>query len=141
MSVIIMSLFGMCACLLYTFQKRFPFSGAFPLYVFTIVYYTFTHQYYSVCSLGAVCLCSPWMRHIYDMDPLEILYPMTIACFICVYIVLELYYIMKNVISDDYLLANVYFFIDLVYPIRFIHHVCELTDNMDVFPDILYPGR
>jgi hypothetical protein len=75
------------------------------------------------------------------MDPLEILFPMTIACFICVYIVLELYYIMKNVISDDYLLANVYFFIDLVYPIRFIHHVCELTDNMDVFPDILYPGR
>ena len=43
--------------------------------------------------------------------------------------------------KDDYLLANIYLFVDLVYPIRFIHHFCELTDNMDVFPDILYPGE
>lgn len=33
MCVLIMALFGLCLCLLYTFQKRFSFSGAFPLYV------------------------------------------------------------------------------------------------------------
>lgn len=75
------------------------------------------------------------------MDPLEILFPIMISGFICSYVIFELYYIMKNVTSDDYLLANVYLFVDLVYPMRFIHHFCELTDNMNMFPDILYPGE
>lgn len=91
--------------------------------------------------MGAVCLSSLWLRNIYDMDPLEILFPITAASFICIYIILELYYIMRIMTKDDYLLANIYLFVDLVYPIRFIHHFCELTDNMDVFPDILYPGE
>lgn len=75
------------------------------------------------------------------MDPLEILFPITAASSICIYIILELYYIMRVLTKDDYLLANVYLFVDLVYPMRFIHHFCELTDNMDIFPDILYPGE
>lgn len=99
-----------------------------------------TYGYCSVCSLGAVCLSSPWLRYVYDMDPLEILFPITVASIVCIYIILELYYIMKNVTSDDYLLANIYFYVDLVYPMRFIHHFCELTDNMNTFPEILYPG-
>ncbi|GAA5799522.1 hypothetical protein HPULCUR_004938 [Helicostylum pulchrum] len=92
-------------------------------------------------DLGAICLSSTWLRYVYDMDPLEILYPITISSVICSYVILEIYYIMKNVTSDDYLLANVYFFVDLVYPMRFIHHFCELTDNMNMFPEILYPGE
>ncbi|KAI9249111.1 hypothetical protein EDC94DRAFT_331034 [Helicostylum pulchrum] len=123
--VIVMSGFGLICSLLYTFQKRYYFRGAFPF----------------VCSLGAICLSSTWLRYVYDMDPLEILYPITISSVICSYVILEIYYIMKNVTSDDYLLANVYFFVDLVYPMRFIHHFCELTDNMNMFPEILYPGE
>ncbi|KAL7318270.1 hypothetical protein PS15m_004516 [Mucor circinelloides] len=124
-SVIIMTIYGLSCSLLYTFQKRFPFRGAFPF----------------VCSLGAVCLSSLYIRKIYNMDPLEILFPITAASLICIYITLELYYIMRILTKDDYLLANVYLFVDLVYPMRFIHHFCELTDNMDIFPDILYPGE
>ncbi|KAI8073585.1 hypothetical protein BDF21DRAFT_400950 [Thamnidium elegans] len=120
--VIVMSGFGLICSLLYTFQKRYYFRGAFPF-------------------LGAICLSSTWLRYVYDMDPLEILYPITISSVICSYVILEIYYIMKNVTSDDYLLANVYFFVDLVYPMRFIHHFCELTDNMNMFPEILYPGE
>ncbi|KAI9485227.1 MAG: hypothetical protein EXX96DRAFT_592467 [Benjaminiella poitrasii] len=124
-SVIILTIFGLSCCILYTFQKRFSFSGAFPF----------------VCSLGAICLCSLGLRYIYDMDPLQILFPITVASLICIYIILELYFIMQNVTSDDFLLANVCFFIDALYPMHFIHHVCELTDDINnVFPDILYPG-
>lgn len=96
---------------------------------------------YSVCSLGAICLSSLGLRYAYNMDPLEILFPITMSSMICTYIILELYFIMKNMTKDDYILANIYFFIDLFYPIRFIHHFCELTDNMNLFPDILYPGE
>ncbi|KAI8636339.1 hypothetical protein BD408DRAFT_426298 [Parasitella parasitica] len=124
-SVIIMAIYGLSCLLLCTFQNRFPFRGAFPF----------------VCSLGAVCLCSLWLRKIYTMDPLEILFPITAASLICIYVILELFYIMRIMTKDDYLLANVYLFVDLVYPIRFIHHFCELTDHMNVFPDILYPGE
>ncbi|KAI8059404.1 uncharacterized protein B0P05DRAFT_558497 [Gilbertella persicaria] len=124
-SVFIMTIFGLACSVLYTFQRRFPFKGAFPF----------------VCSLGAVCLSSLWLRYIYDMDPIEILLPITVASLICIYIMLELYYIMYNVTLDDYMLANIYLFIDLLYPIRFIHHFCELTDNLNMFPDILYPGE
>ncbi|CAO3631832.1 unnamed protein product [Mucor hiemalis] len=121
--VIFMSFFGLSCCLFYTFQKRFHFKGIFPF----------------ICSLGAICLSSPWLRYLYDMDPLEILFPITIASFVSVYLILEIYYIMKNVTSNDYMLANICFFVDLIYPIRFIHHFCELSDNMDII-DILYPG-
>ena len=92
------------------------------------------------CSLAAICLSSPWLRYLYDLDPLQILFPIAASSIICIYIILELYYIMKNFTQDDYLLANVCLFVDIIYPIRFIHHFCELTDNMNAFPDILYPG-
>lgn len=95
----------------------------------------------SVCSLGSVCLSSLGLRYVYDMDALEILVPITMSSMICIYIILELYFIMKNMTKDDYILANIYLFIDLFYPIRFIHHFCELTENMNLFPDILYPGE
>jgi hypothetical protein len=93
----------------------------------------------SVCSVGAICLSSLWLRLVYEMDPLEIIFPITASSLVCIYIILELYFIMNNIISEDYILANIYLFVDFAYPIRFIHHFCELTD-MNAFPDILYPG-
>ncbi|KAI8366310.1 hypothetical protein EDC96DRAFT_553204 [Choanephora cucurbitarum] len=124
-SILIMTIFGLTCCILYTLQKRYPFSGAFPF----------------VCSLGAICLTSLWLRYIYDMDPIEILLPITAASLICIYIILELYYMMHNVTLEDYMLANLNLFIDIIYPIRFIHHFCELTDHLNMFPDVLYPGE
>ncbi|RCH98794.1 hypothetical protein CU097_008208 [Rhizopus azygosporus] len=122
--VVMMSTFGLFCLLFYTLQKKLPFSGAFPF----------------VCSLGSICLSSLWFRHLYEMDPLEIIFPIAVSSLTCIYVILELYFIMKNVMSEDYILANIYLFVDFVYPIRFIHHFCELTDNMNVFPEILYPG-
>ncbi|OBZ84326.1 Transmembrane BAX inhibitor motif-containing protein 4 [Choanephora cucurbitarum] len=124
-SILIMTIFGLTCCILYTLQKRYPFSGAFPF----------------VCSLGAICLTSLWLRYIYEMDPIEILLPITAASLICIYIILELYYMMHNVTLEDYMLANLNLFIDIIYPIRFIHHFCELTDHLNMFPDVLYPGE
>jgi hypothetical protein len=89
--------------------------------------------------LGAICLTSPWLRYFYELDPIAILYPIGLSTLISTFILLELYHTMETVTADDYILANVNFFIDAVYPIRFIHHVCELTDNMNFFPDILSP--
>lgn len=90
--------------------------------------------------MGAICLSSLLLRWIYEMDPLEIVFPIAASGLVCAYIILELYFIMNSLLLEDYILANVYLFVDLAYPIRFIHHFCELTDNMNTFPDILYPG-
>ncbi|KAI9281117.1 hypothetical protein BY458DRAFT_531605 [Sporodiniella umbellata] len=122
--VMTMSVFGLCCLSLYTLQRKFSFSGSLPF----------------VCSVGAICLSSLWLRLFYEMDPLEIIFPIIVSSFVCIYIILELYFIMNNVIAEDYILANIYLFVDFAYPIRFIHHFCELTDNMNTFPDILYPG-
>lgn len=122
--VMTMSVFGLCCLLLYTLQKKFSFSGSLPF----------------VCSVGAICLSSLWLRLVYDMDPLEIVFPITASSLVCIYIIVELYFIMNNMIAEDYILANIYLFVDFAYPIRFIHHFCELTDSMNTFPDILYPG-
>lgn len=65
---------------------------------------------------------------------------MLLAYIVCCYFILELYYIMGTVTVDDYILANISFYIDLLYPMRCLHNICELTDNVDVFPDILHPG-
>lgn len=122
--VMTMSMSGLSSLLLYTLQKKFAFSGALPF----------------VFSLGAICLSSLLLRWIYEMDPLEIVFPIAASGLVCAYIILELYFIMNSLLLEDYILANVYLFVDLAYPIRFIHHFCELTDNMNTFPDILYPG-
>ncbi|KAI9273580.1 hypothetical protein BY458DRAFT_508244 [Sporodiniella umbellata] len=122
--VMIMTLSGLACLTSYTFQTKFAFTGTLPF----------------VISLGAVCLSSLWLRWIYEMDPLEIVFPIGASGLVCSYIILELYFIMNSLLLEDYILANVYLFVDLVYPIRFIHHFCELTDNMNAFPDILYPG-
>lgn len=74
------------------------------------------------------------------MDPLEIVIPIAVASLVCIYVVVEIYFVMMDLYLEDYILANVYLFVDIAYPIRFIHHFCELTDNTNTFPEILYPG-
>lgn len=91
-------------------------------------------------SAVSICMSSPWLRRVYDMDPVTILWPMLLALIVCGYTILEMYFIMGNVTVDDFMLANVCFYIDGLYPMRCLHNICELTDNVDVFPDILRPG-
>lgn len=91
-------------------------------------------------SVVFICMSSPWLRHVFKKDPVAILLPMLQASIVCGYLIMELYYIMGNVTADDYILANIYFYIDLLWPMRCIHNCCELSDNMQLFPDILHPG-
>ncbi|KAG0171143.1 hypothetical protein DFQ30_001415 [Apophysomyces sp. BC1015] len=119
-----MSLFGLLGVLLYTLQTRFSFCGAKPL----------------LCSIVAICLSSPWLRYVFDMDPIQILWPMFLSCLVCIYLILDLYYVMGAVVPEDYILANVCFYVDLAYPVRCLHHCCELSDGLDA-SDILSPER
>ncbi|KAI9313157.1 hypothetical protein BX666DRAFT_1864763, partial [Dichotomocladium elegans] len=121
--VLLMAIIGLVGILLFTFQTQVLFAGTKPILV----------------SAVSICMSSPWFRRAFDMDPVAILLPMALAFLTCCYIILELYYIMGNVTVDDVILANVCFYIDLLYPLRFLHNVCELTDNLAMFPDILGP--
>ncbi|KAG0185858.1 hypothetical protein DFQ28_008650 [Apophysomyces sp. BC1034] len=93
-----------------------------------------------LCSIVAICLSSPWLRYVFDMDPIQILWPMFLSCLVCIYLILDLYYVMGAVVPEDYILANVCFYVDLAYPVRCLHHCCELSDGLDA-SDILSPER
>ncbi|KAI9498993.1 hypothetical protein BDB00DRAFT_329478 [Zychaea mexicana] len=122
--VIFMTIFGLCGVLLYTFQSQYSFSGTKPILVSAVM----------------ICISSPWLRRVYDMDPITILLPMLLSLLLCGYLVMELYYIMGNVTVDDFILANISAYIDLLYPMRCLHNLCELTDHVDMFPELLHPG-
>ncbi|KAI8379146.1 uncharacterized protein BYT42DRAFT_315012 [Radiomyces spectabilis] len=121
--VLLMSIAGVSSLLLYTWQPRYSFSGAKPL----------------LCTLIAICSTSPWLRSKFEIDPLQILWPIFWSALLNSYLVLDLYYMMGGVTVDDYLLVNLLLFIDIIYPLRCLHHICELTDNLEVFPDIFNP--
>lgn len=42
---------------------------------------------------------------------------------------------------DDYILAYVSFHVDLAYPINCLHHLCEISDNVDDFPEYFNPHQ
>ncbi|KAL0094286.1 hypothetical protein F4703DRAFT_1787989 [Phycomyces blakesleeanus] len=121
--VIFMVFFGVIGLLLFTAQTRFPFKGPLPI----------------VCTVGSICLSSPWFRHEYQLDPIQILWPISLASIFCIYLVFDLYYAMNGLMPNDYILANLCFYIDVAYPIRCLHHLCELSDTFELFPEILTP--
>ncbi|OBZ91711.1 BI1-like protein [Choanephora cucurbitarum] len=121
--VLTMSSLGILSNVVYTFQKRFLFQGPKPI----------------VCSSAIICITSLGLRSIYQLDPVEILGPIAISSLICVYVDLEIYYAMYTMTEDEYILANLSFYIDLVYPINALHHACELSDDMDDFPEFFNP--
>ncbi|KAI8374018.1 hypothetical protein EDC96DRAFT_498270 [Choanephora cucurbitarum] len=121
--VLTMSSLGILSNVVYTFQKRFLFRGPKPI----------------VCSSAIICITSLGLRSIYQLDPVEILGPIAISSLICVYVDLEIYYAMYTMTEDEYILANLSFYIDLVYPINALHHACELSDDMDDFPEYFNP--
>lgn len=65
--------------------------------------------------------------------------PIAISSIICSYFILELYYAMDAMTVDDYVLANISFHMDLAYPINCLHHLCELSDHVDNFPEYFNP--
>ncbi|KAI7905229.1 uncharacterized protein BX663DRAFT_502181 [Cokeromyces recurvatus] len=121
--VLIMTCFGMLGVIFYTFQIKFKFQGTKPI----------------VCSIAMICISSIGLREAYKLNPVQILGPITIASSICSYLILELYYAMKDLTVDDYILANLSFHMDLVYPINYLHHLCELSDYIDNFPEYFSP--
>ncbi|KAI7859303.1 hypothetical protein BDC45DRAFT_260661 [Circinella umbellata] len=122
--VIFMTIFGQCGVLVYTFQSQFKFSGTKPILVSAVM----------------ICISSPWLRRVYDMDPISILIPISLSLLLCGYLIMEMYYIMGIVTMDDYILANISAYIDLFYPMRCLHNLCELTDHVDTLPEIMHPG-
>ncbi|KAJ8658765.1 hypothetical protein O0I10_005491 [Lichtheimia ornata] len=122
--VLLMTMIGLFGILLFTLQTQLAFSGIGPIATSTITIY----------------MSLPWLRSIFDMDTWMLLWPMLLAATICIYCILELYYIMGNVTIEDVTLANVALFIDAIYPMRCLHNICELTDRVQIFPDVLDPG-
>ncbi|ORZ08390.1 hypothetical protein BCR42DRAFT_425045 [Absidia repens] len=114
---------GIVAFYCYTFQQKFKFSGPSPWF----------------CGMAAICLNASWLRILFELDALEILTPIGLAGVICTYILLDLYYIMDNTSAEDVILANTCLYADILYPMRCLHNLCELSDNLNML-DILYPG-
>ncbi|KAI8990272.1 hypothetical protein BDB01DRAFT_780729 [Pilobolus umbonatus] len=123
MLVIIMIICGVISATLYTFQSRFTFTGPKPM----------------LCSTSMICACSIILRRVYQIDPVQILGPITVAILFCLYLILELYYAMGVMTPDDPILANITFHINIAYPINYIHHLCELSDPIDSFPELFDP--
>ncbi|KAI8061147.1 hypothetical protein BC940DRAFT_310419 [Gongronella butleri] len=107
----------------YTMQAKHAFAGPGPWFF----------------AMAMICLNSLWLRVVFEQDPLEILIPLSIAAVICTYVLLDLYYIMDNNSVDEVILANVCLFVDILYPMRCLHNICELSDNLNML-DVLYPG-
>lgn len=120
-------------------QNLCKYSGLARKYVDSLANKVYI-PYNRLVSAVTISMSSPWLRRVFLLDPISILWPMLLAYIVCCYFILELYYIMGTVTVDDYILANISFYIDLLYPMRCLHNICELTDNVDVFPDILHPG-
>lgn len=74
------------------------------------------------------------------MDPVQILGPIAISSIVCTYFILDLYYAMGVMTIDDYILAFVSFHVDLAYPLNCLHHICEISDNVDDFPEYFNPN-
>ncbi|SAM01452.1 hypothetical protein [Absidia glauca] len=123
--VLLMNLIGsgILAFCCYTLQHKFKFSGPTPWFF----------------GMAAICLSSSGLRLWFDLDALEILAPIGLAGLICTYVLLDLYYIMDNTSAEDVILANACLYVDLLYPMRGLHNLCELSDNLNML-DILYPG-
>lgn len=75
----------------------------------------------------------------YALNPVQILGPVAISSLISMYFVLEMYYAMGFMTVDDCILAYISFHIDLAYPINCLHHVCEISDNVDDFTEYFNP--
>ncbi|EPB88761.1 hypothetical protein HMPREF1544_04401 [Mucor circinelloides 1006PhL] len=65
-------------------------------------------------------MSSVGLRIVYQLNPVQILGPIAV--------------------SNDYVLANMSFHMDLVYPINGLHHLCELSDDVDNFPEYFNPN-
>ncbi|GAA5797482.1 hypothetical protein HPULCUR_002869 [Helicostylum pulchrum] len=111
--VITMTCFGTVSIVLFTFQKKYRFRGPMPI------------------SMG--------LRDVYKLNPVQILGPVAISSLISMYFVLEMYYAMGFMTVDDYILAYISFHIDLAYPINCLHHVCEISENVDDFTEYFNP--
>lgn len=73
------------------------------------------------------------------MNPVQILGPIAISSLLCTYFILELYYAMGVMTIDDYILAYISLYIDLAYPINCLHHLCEISENVDDFTEYFNP--
>ncbi|RCI04440.1 hypothetical protein CU098_011826 [Rhizopus stolonifer] len=118
--VLTLSCFGVLSNIVYTCQSKFHFQGPKPI-------------------IATVCVISVGLRRMYQLDPVQILGPVTFSSLVSVYLILELYYAMKTMTGSDYILANLSLYTDLAYPIHGLHHVCELWDDIDNFPEYFNP--
>lgn len=111
----------------------------------SLFYFDSRKKYWSFCDVqrfcctATVCVSSIVLRDIYRMNPVQILGPIAISSLICTYFILELYYAMGVMTIDDYILAYISFYIDLAYPINCLHHLCEISENVDDFTEYFNP--
>lgn len=57
---------------------------------------------------------------------------MFISGVICTYVALEMYYMAEEMTEEDCILTNISFYIDFAYPMRCLHHICELTEGVNL---------
>ncbi|KAI9028951.1 hypothetical protein CLU79DRAFT_736839 [Phycomyces nitens] len=123
--VILLSSFGLVLLIFYSLQTHLMFSGPFPIVLcLTIIY------------LGSLCV-----RQALQLDFVEIVWPLLISSILCVYFILDLYYLVGYLTPEDYILANICLYVDLMVPFRCVHNLCELTDRITLFSDVFNPHR
>ncbi|KAI8584107.1 hypothetical protein K450DRAFT_218180 [Umbelopsis ramanniana AG] len=108
---------GLLGGALYTLQSKWLFSGVAPI----------------VCIYATIFFAAPLFVTLFSLNSTsEILIPMFISSVICTYVVLEMYYMRQEMTEEDCILTNISFYIDFAYPMRCLHHVCELTEGVNI---------
>ncbi|KAJ2959056.1 hypothetical protein NQZ79_g5426 [Umbelopsis isabellina] len=108
----LLTVMGLLGTAAYTLQQKWKFSGMAPIYT-------------------AIFFGSPLFVQLFSLDSAwEIFIPMVISGTICTYVVLEMYYMAQEVTEEDCILTNISFYVDCAYPMRCLHHMCELTEGV-----------
>ncbi|KAG2182096.1 hypothetical protein INT43_007023 [Umbelopsis isabellina] len=111
----LLTVVGLLGTAAYTLQQKWKFSGMAPI----------------ICSYSAIFFGSPIFVQLFSLDSSwEIFIPMVISGTICTYVVLEMYYMAQEVTEEDCILTNISFYVDCAYPMRCLHHMCELTEGV-----------
>ncbi|KAI7865031.1 hypothetical protein BDF14DRAFT_1115553 [Spinellus fusiger] len=115
-------------------------SGVGALLVYSLqTKYTFYCPYPILAYCATVCGLSYGLCQLPMLETLEWGGPLVVACVTGVYVHLNVMSMMKHLTIEDYPLANLCLYIDVVLPLRCIHNMCELTDGIPVFSSVFYP--
>ncbi|RUS32562.1 hypothetical protein BC938DRAFT_475073 [Jimgerdemannia flammicorona] len=113
--VIILTLATSLGMIGFTYQTKYDFTDFPPL----ISAYTLT-----------TLLVSPFALLFPTLDVNPVIGAGFLSALVSTYIIVEIYYLMRKLTQNDFIFAIAYLYVDLGYPVRCLHHICEVTERI-----------